>query len=266
MTRYAVRYLLWRLDRDNDSKRGHITRQDCRIYYEIHGEGPPLILLHGGLTSVEAWFCQLPTLAARFRVVAVDLRGHGRSTLGSQPFTYRLLAEDVLQVMQALDITTAHIVGWSDGGNVGLIIAVLHPERVQRLVALGANFHPGGLTAEAQNSMQSATPSNHSLITKLLYKCVSPNPGGWETLWYRTTTMWRNYPQLSINDLATIESPTLIIQGENDLVTADHGREMTNAIPNAELAIVPRAGHNLLFTAAEESTALIDKFLSPEMD
>ncbi len=261
MTKPAVRYLVWQLTQGRSGKHGYVALQDCRIYYEVHGSGAPVILLHGGLTSVEAWFAELPLLAKQFQVVAIDLRGHGRSTLGDQAFTYRLLAEDIVQVMQALDIPSAHFVGWSDGGNVGLTLAVDKPQRVKRLITLGANFHPDGLTAEAQESMADATPANHPLLTRLWYKWLAPDPAGWETLWHRTTTMWRHYPELSLQDLVTIKSATLIVQGQFDMVSIEHSRAMVNAIPNATLVIIPGEGHNLLFDAPDRVAEIIDNFL-----
>ncbi len=261
LTRPALRYLAWQLTQGRSGEHGYVTLQDCRIYYEVHGSGVPVILLHGGLTSVEAWFAEMPLLAKQFRVIAIDLRGHGRSTLGNQPFTYRLLAEDIVEVMQSLYIPAAHIVGWSDGGNVGLTLAIVKPERVKRLITLGANYHPDGLTIAAQESLATATPANHPFITRLWYKWLSPDPDSWATLWHRTTTMWRHYPQLDRQDLATIKSPTLIVQGEFDTVSIEHSRAMVNAIPNSELVIIPGEGHNLLFDAPDQVAEVIDNFL-----
>lgn len=261
MTKPALRYLAWQLTQGRSGEHGYVTLKDCRIYYEVHGNGAPVILLHGGLTSVEAWFAELPLLAKRFRVIAIDLRGHGRSTLGEQPFTYRLLAEDIVQVMQALDVPSADIVGWSDGGNVGLTLGIYNPQRVKRLITLGANYHPDGLTDAAQESLGGATPANHSLLTRLWYKWLSPDPDSWETLWHRTTDMWRSYPQLDRQDLAEIKSPTLIVQGEFDTVLIEHSRAMVNAIANAKLVIIAGEGHNLLFDAPEQVAEIIDNFL-----
>ncbi len=261
MTMPALRYLTWQLTQGRSGEHGYVTLKDCRIYYEVHGSGAPVILLHGGLTSVAAWFAELPLLAKQFRVVAIDLRGHGRSTLGDQPFTYRLLAEDIVRVMQALDVPSAHIVGWSDGGNVGLTLAVYNPQRVRRLITLGANYHPDGLTVAAQQSLAAATPANHPFMTRLWYQWLSPDPDDWETLWHRTTTMWRNYPHLSRQDLATIKSPTLIVQGEFDTVSIEHSRAMVSAIANAKLVIIPGEGHNLLFDAPDQIAEIIDNFL-----
>jgi pimeloyl-ACP methyl ester carboxylesterase len=256
-----LRFLAWRIASRAESTCQYFQLEDCRIYYEVHGSGPTILLLHGGLTSVEAWFGQLPTLSQRFQVIAVDMRGHGRSTLGSQPFTYRLLANDVFQLIQSLSIDTAHVVGWSDGGNVGLILASQYPETVKSLVTMGANYHPDGLTQETIEDIRSTTHEQQSWVSRLLYFCVAPDPKTWKLLCHRVTTMWLNYPQLDIQTLTEICCPALILQGEYDSVELEHSKEMAAAIPNATLDVLPGLGHNLLFQAPNLLAHKIVNFL-----
>ena len=131
---------------------------DIKIYYAIFNkEGKePVILLHGGLVSSDYWSFEVPLLAKTHKVIIVDSRGHGRSTMSDQPFSYKLMSSDVLQLMDYLKIKKASIVGWSDGGIIGLIIAIQHPERVNKLFTFGANYNISGYKEEAPDSAMSA--------------------------------------------------------------------------------------------------------------
>lgn len=255
------RFIAWRIATRVRATPLYFEAEGCRLYYEVHGQGQAVLLLHGGLTSVEAWFGQLPILVRKFRVIAVDLRGHGRSTLGTEAFTYRLFASDILQLLRALSIDSTHVVGWSDGGNVGLILASQHPARVKSLVTLGANYHPDGLTADTRDKIQMDTHEQQSIISRLLYRCIAPEPRGWELLCNRVTTMWLNYPQLDTQTLAQIRCPALILQGEYDSVDIAHSTEMAAAIPQGTLDVLPGLGHNLLFQSPDLLTSKIVDFL-----
>jgi pimeloyl-ACP methyl ester carboxylesterase len=164
--RYALIYFGWSLIRLHRYQHncGYVRCGDATIYYESYDAKPvskyqstndnvpsrdnkklPILLLHGGLVAMQAWYSQLPALTKDHPVISVDLRGHGSSTLGSVPLNYRLMANDVVQVLAQLHIVRANIVGWSDGGNVGLLLAVNHQTLVSKLVAISANFHASGL-------------------------------------------------------------------------------------------------------------------------
>jgi pimeloyl-ACP methyl ester carboxylesterase len=118
---------------------------DIQMYYAIYGTGDPLIVLHGGLAHSDVWGNQLPELSKHFKVIVADSRGHGRSTRSAQPYSYGLMASDVIALMDYLKIDKAALLGWSDGGIIGLDIAMNHPERLTRLFAFGANYNPAGL-------------------------------------------------------------------------------------------------------------------------
>ena len=254
-------YLIWRFTSANSRIVGHLDCSDTCIYYEIHGSGKPLLLLHGGLTSVESWYAQLPMLAKDFKLIIIDMRGHGRSKMGQQAFTYDLLASDTLSVLEHLQLKKVDILGWSDGGIVGLKLAINHPEHVNRLIAISANYNHDGLTSDAINTMKNATPSNHSLLARLIYCLVAPEPNQWKTLWHHVTMMWASYPQIKQEDLAQIKAETLLIQGEKDLISEQHFNEMAKAIPNSQQKVIPNTGHNALQHAPEIINKAIHSFL-----
>ena len=124
---------------------GYAQVNDIQMYYAVFGKGEPLLLLHGGLGNSDYWGNQVPAFAEHYRVIVADSRGHGRSTRSGQPYSYQLMASDVLALMDHLKIGKAAIVGWSDSGIIGLDLAMNHPERLTRLFAFGANYNVGGL-------------------------------------------------------------------------------------------------------------------------
>tara|TARA_R110001606_G_scaffold399222_2_gene582435 strand:+ start:89460 stop:90254 length:795 start_codon:yes stop_codon:yes gene_type:complete len=255
-------YCLWRLKTANTPKKGYLTCSDTRIYYEIYGkQKSPLLLLHGGLTSVESWYAQLPALSKDFQLIVIDMRGHGRSNIGQQPFSYDLLASDTLAVLDQLHLKQVDIVGWSDGGIVGLKLAITHPERVNKLIAISANYNLQGLTRTAIAAMKHATPSNHSILARFIYYIISPDPKQWQTLWYNVTTMWASYPQITHDELAQIKVNTLFIQGEKDLISLQHFNQMADVTPNSERLIIANTGHNALQQTPQIINQAIIRFL-----
>ena len=120
---------------------------DIQMYYAVYGQGEPVLLIHGGLGSADAWGFQVPELAESHKVIVADSRGHGRSTRSEKPFGYALMADDYLALLDHLGIDKVALVGWSDGGIIGLEIAIRHPERLSRLFAFAANYTPEGVKA-----------------------------------------------------------------------------------------------------------------------
>lgn len=259
-------YQYWRAFGATPFDSGNVQNNDASLYYEVYGEAisgrRPLLLLHGGLTSIDVFFAQLPALSETRQVIAIDLRGQGRSTMGSSDFSYRLLASDVVAVLNALDVESVDVVGWSDGGIIGLIMGLRYPERIGRLVAMGANFHPQGLTAETRRYLRSADPSRESWMTRLLYRLRSPQPENWNEVWMQVNAMWLTRPDLSIEDLSTIRTPTLVVVGDEDNVELAHSREMAAALVDAKLLVIPEAGHNLLIEKPVLILDIIEEFFA----
>src|ERR1700679_3162 len=123
---------------------GMAAVNDIRMYYAVYGEGSPVLLIHGGLGNADIWGFQVPALARDHTVIVADSRGHGRSTRSNRPFSYALMADDYLALLDYLKIEKVALVGWSDGGIIGIDIAIRHPERLSRLFAFAANTNPEG--------------------------------------------------------------------------------------------------------------------------
>jgi pimeloyl-ACP methyl ester carboxylesterase len=141
-------YLLWKYTTTTPSETGNIVYRNAHIHYVAYGRGEPILLLHGGLGDKSHWYSRIPWLVASGRrVILIDTRGHGDSTSGNTQLSYQLFAKDTLQVLDKLGIVRTDIIGWSDGGIIALILGLETPQRVGRIVAISANFHPSGVIA-----------------------------------------------------------------------------------------------------------------------
>ena len=210
-----------------------------RIWYEIYGNGPPVLVLHGGTGSLEDMHAQIRALAATRLVIAVDSRGHGRSTDADVPLSYALMADDMLKLLDHLNIRRTDIVGWSDGGIIGLDLAMHHPERVGRLVAIGANYDVDGLK-EPPDQDGPVPPVPRA------YARNAPDPAHWPTLYRKVATLWATQPHYTIGDLGKIKAQVLVIAGEFDVIRRAHTDQLAQAIPNAEEVIIEGGTHDVV--------------------
>jgi pimeloyl-ACP methyl ester carboxylesterase len=222
----------------------HIAVNGLSMYYEAHGAGPPLLLLHGGWDSIpEKW---LPFFTSHFRVIAPEQMGHGRTAdRVDRSFHYHDMAEDTVELMRRLGIESALVVGYSDGGIIGLDMAIHHPERVTKLALTGANARLDGYTTEYQNWVHDLDPGSHPVSDD--YRRLSPDGAEhWPVFLRRLKIMWASEPSYTDEGLQRIEAPTLLIIGDCDIVTPEHAVEMFRTIPNAQLCVVPNASHGVM--------------------
>ncbi len=260
---YLVAYLFWRLRPDNWGKGRYFKRDGASIYFEVHGRGEPLVVLHGGGTLIDCFYCQLPTFARYFTVIAIDSRGHGRSSHGPERLTYNLMAADVRAVLDHLGIASCHLVGWSDGGIIGLLLAIGNPERIGRMVLISANFRPDGIKKKEREATRATKAEKAHPLLRFLYAVFSPHPERWPRLWSDLQGMWETLPGLNAADLASVRAPSLILIGDHDIVSPEHAAEMHAAIAGSELAVVAGASHSLLMEKADKVNPLILHFLRP---
>jgi len=242
------------------TKSGYAPVNGIKMYYAIYGHGQPVILLHGGLGNADYWGNQVPTLAKHFQVIVADSRGHGRSTRTAEAFSYDLMASDVLALMDYLKIKKADIVGWSDGGIIGLDIAIHHPERLNRLYALGANYNTSALRADLE---QNATFNKYIEKAGKDYQRLSKTPGQYDAFLGAISKMWGTQPDFSRKQLQSITVPTLIADGQHDeAIKRSHTEEMAELIPDAELLILPGVSHFAMWQNPEEFNCTLINFLS----
>ncbi len=221
---------------------GYVPVGGVKIWYATFGEGSPVLLLHGGLANSDYWGDQVPALVAdHHQVIVIDTRGHGRSTRDATPYTYGLLASDALAVLDALKIDKVALVGWSDGGIVGLDIAINHPERLTKLWAFGANYNVSGLKPDVDKD-----PVFSRYIEKAGkdYAKISPTPGDYDAFVTQIIGLWNGQPDYKKEELAKITTPTVIADGAYDEgIKREHTEEMAKLIPGAKLLILPDTSH-----------------------
>jgi pimeloyl-ACP methyl ester carboxylesterase len=230
------------------------------IYYEIYGAGDPVILLHGGLGSGDYFANQIPVLAEMYQVIAMDSRGHGRSSFDETPISYEVMASDVLGLMDHLGLQKADIVGWSDGGIIGLEIAITHPERLNKVVAYGANFDPTGVRLDiASNAYFNA----YIEAAAADYAKLSPAPERWDEFLANIGNMWATEPNYTEEQLKSITTPILILDGEKEeAIDLNQTKLMALLIPGAKLVLMPDTGHFAMFEQPDEFNRVVMEFLA----
>jgi pimeloyl-ACP methyl ester carboxylesterase len=227
------------------------------IYYETYGAGPPVLVMHGGLGTHEDMRNQIKALAASHFVIAPDSRGQGRSTDSNMQLTYSAMADDMVQLLDRLGISRVDVAGWSDGGIIGLELAMRHPKRVRRLVVISANFNPAGIR-------QSSLAQEDVPRTPIRYRIFSRTPEYWPIIYRKVMKMWRTQPNYSIEDLGRIEAPTLVIAGEFDIVRPEHTSQLAKAIPGSQEIIIKGSTHSVPTDKPDSINEIILRFLGNE--
>ena len=217
-----------------------------------------VLLLHGGLSSCDDLLGTVgPTLAEQYRVVAFDRRGHGRTADTDAPFHYADMAVEALGVLEMAVDGPAHLVGFSDGGNVALLVALDHPEVVGKLVTIGANFHYSGLMALPLTADSPAV----QMIADAYGRRSPDGREHFPAVFEKTEVMFATEPTLTVGDLGRIPNPSLVIAGDDDAIRLDHTCALYEALPAGELAIVPGASHLLPIEKPLDTARLILDFL-----
>ena len=193
------------------------------------GKGFPLILLHGNGEDCSYFVHQMEPFAQHFRVIAIDTRGHGQTSRGKAPFTIRQFADDLLAFMNQHNIGKAHILGFSDGGNIAMVFAMAHPERVEKLILNGANLDASGVKRSVQIPIEIGYR-----IAKLFAQKSPKAKKNAELL-----GLMVNDPNVKPEELSRIQKKTLVVAGDKDMIKDKHTRLIARSIPGAELSIIP---------------------------
>lgn len=230
---------------------GYVDHDGARIWYGTAGKGQPVVLLHGGMESSLSWGNQVPALIkTHHRVILIDSRGHGRSTLGRYPLSYEKMQSDVVAVMDTLHLKKVAFIGWSDGAIISLIMAMKNPERVNRVYAFGANMNTDAIVSDAFTS-----PILSEVATRLAkdYARISPTPDEFGSLHQALETMQKKEPNYTTKDLAAIKvSKIAIADGDHEeFITRAHTAYLAATIPGAKLIILPNVSH---FAPWQDST------------
>ncbi|ARP67849.1 alpha/beta hydrolase [Mesorhizobium sp. WSM1497] len=236
---------------------GYAPVNGIQMYYAVFGAGDPVLLIHGGLGHGDIWASQVATLSKTHKVIVADSRGHGRSTRTEQPYGYDLMASDYLALLDHLKIDKTALVGWSDGGIIGIDIALHHPERLTRLFAQAANVTTDGLDPGVMTNKTFAAYIDRSGRD---YKKMSKTPDQYDAFVAQMSHMWESEPAWSKEQLAQITTPTAIVAGDHDeAIKREHTEYIASAIPGAKLIILPNASHFAMLQAPDEySRAVLD--------
>jgi len=230
-----------------------------RMYYALYGSGPPVLLIHGGLGHGDIWGFQVPALSKDHTVIVADSRGHGRSTRSDQPFSYAQMADDYVGLLDYLKIDKVALVGWSDGGIIGLDIAIRHPERLSRLFAFAANYTTDGGRDVTDNSTFNAYIER----ARRDYVSLSPTPDEFDAFVKQISRMWATEPNYSQEQLRSIRVPTTIFDGDHDeAIKPEHTREIAALIPGAKLVILKDASHFAMWQQPDKFNAAVRNFLA----
>lgn len=221
---------------------------DISLYHEECGQGFPLVLLHGNGEDHTYFASQISFFSTSYRVIAVDTRGHGQSPRGSRPFTISQFADDLFAFFQQKHLEKAHILGFSDGGNIALTFALRHPEYVDHLILNGANLFPSGL--------------KWTVLTPIVLEyCLSALlPGEKARHRAELLALMVKEPHLSPSDLQTVSIPTLVIAGTKDMIRTYHTQLIARSLPHSQLAILP-GSHFIARDNPDDFNRTADAFL-----
>lgn len=240
---------------------GYAPVNGLSMYYEITGAGEPLIYIPAAFAF--AGITEFPELAKRWRVVQVDLQGHGRTADADRPFSFDQHAKDVVALMRHLEIERAHLFGWSYGGLIAMLIAMQHPQLVDRIATYGSLFGSPqeAIRSEMLGPLGEDSPDGSShRFAREGFKRVAPDPDRWPVVWKKVRDLVPD--GFTRDQLASVKNRVLVALGDNDFIRLEHALYAYSAIPNAELAVIPDATHFLLYDRPWKLELILAEFFS----
>jgi pimeloyl-ACP methyl ester carboxylesterase len=222
-----------------------------KMYYEIYGTGKPLLLVHGNGGSIADFNNQIPYFAKNYKVIAADSRAQGKSADAGDSLSYEMMADDLDALLDQLHIDSCYVIGWSDGGINGLLLAMRHPEKVKKLAITGTNIWPDS-TAIEPSFIRSITSLNDSL-TKITQE---PEVKAQRKL----LELMIHNPNITTADLKKVKCPTLVIGGDNDVIFPEHTLTIASALPKSYLWILPDSGHSTLISDKTLFNQVVESF------
>jgi pimeloyl-ACP methyl ester carboxylesterase len=227
----------------------YVDVNDIKVYYEIYGEGEPLLLLHGNSGSIENFVYQIPELSKYFKVIAIDSRAQGRTSDSDQEISYTLMASDMSELIDKLSLGKVNVAGWSDGGNIGLELAYAHPEKVLKVITCGANYSNENFLAPPDSV--NMNPNDPLIVQtsalmkqyKTAFERLSPKQERIPIIKKKLEVLMEKYPNFTLDQIKTINVPFLVIAGDHDVINIDHTVAFFKNLKKAQLFIVPGASH-----------------------
>ncbi|HEY1860698.1 MAG TPA: alpha/beta hydrolase, partial [Gemmataceae bacterium] len=238
---------------NKDAKGQYAEVNGLKMYYEVHGTGRPLVVLHGAF----GWATDYPILSKNRQVIAVELQGHGHTADIDRPLTFEQMADDTAALLKQLKIEQADFFGYSMGGNVALAIAIRHPNLLGKVAINGSNYGKieDAYEPETFKQFKSLPDDFAPAVLKESYDKIAPDPKQWPVLVAKIKKMGLEFKGFPREDMKSIKAPVLITLGDHDAVRPEHAVEMFRLIPNAQLAVFPGGDHFLLWTNPEKVLA-----------
>lgn len=223
------------------------------MYYEIYGSGEPLLIIHGNGGSINNFIYQIPYFAQQYKVIIADSRAQGRSfDYSNDSLTYEMMADDYAALLDSLKIDSVNVIGWSDGGINGLLLALRHPEKVKKMALVGANLQPD-TTAVPQEVWDLVRPSYEALAAKSTLNAM-------EKSGFKLLRLLCTQPHIDPASLSRINAPTLVIGGDHDVIREEHTLLIYKSLPRAYLWIVPGSGHSVPIMYKDEFNKTVERF------
>jgi pimeloyl-ACP methyl ester carboxylesterase len=235
----------------NDAAGHWLQMRGFKMYYEIYGQGEPLLIIHGNGGSINNFLYQIPYFSKEYKVILADSRSQGKSVDNSDSLSYEMITDDLNALLESLHFDSCYVIGWSDGGIEGLMLAIRHPDKVKKLAVTGANLTPDTSAVDPfvynwamnYNKQLAAAPTNDSVKTM------------------RKLAHLLSYePHISLEQLHTIKCPTLVIGGDHDVLLPKHTMLIADNIEKSYLWIIPNSGHSTPVFKKDQFNAVVDDF------
>jgi pimeloyl-ACP methyl ester carboxylesterase len=256
-----------------DSTGGYAPVNGLKMYYEIHGSGAPLVLIHGGGSTIQTTFGRvLPEFAKTHKVIAVEMQAHGHTADIDRPLTFEQDADDIAALLSYLRIEKADVFGFSNGASTTLQFAIRHPEMTNKIVVASTFSKKSGAPAWFWDMMSQPTFEGMPQVFKDVFLKINPDTNALHRMYERDVARMQSFPDITDEQMRSIKAPAFIIIGDKDVVLPEHAVEMHHLLSNSRLAIIP-GGHGdyigEITTAKDEvlvaaTVSMIDKFLSGE--
>ena len=235
----------------NPASGKYLNTRGFKMYFEVYGTGKPLLLIHGNGGSIHDMANQIPYFSKSYQVIAADSRAQGKSSDPSDSLSYEMMADDLNVLLESLHLDSACVIGWSDGGINGLLLAIRHPGKVKRLAVTGANIRPD-TTAFSASDVQSMKDQVLRLQKQHQDEKVKNE--------IKLTRMMIHEPNIPWRSLQKIHCPVLVIGGDHDIIKPGHTLEIFQGIPGASLWILPGSGHDTLIRFSDDFNVQVGRF------
>ncbi|MBP6757869.1 MAG: alpha/beta hydrolase [Flavobacterium sp.] len=241
----------------------YLTIKGTKIYYEEYGKGTPLLMLHGAFGGIAHFEKVIPILAKKYRVIVSDAPGLGRSDYPENKLSYNVLAQYQSEIINTLKLDSLYVLGWSDGAVTGLILAKNRPDKVKKLIISGANYKANAAKnlEELKNWTDTAWIEKNWSNWVMQYKKTAPLKD-WKRYVNEIKDMWFQEQYFPKANLETMQVPTLVVYGDNDMYTLEHGIEIHNAIKNSQFCVIPNCSHSVFEEKPEFISRISIDFLS----